>query len=77
MAATTLDRVPTLTGLRAALRERRDRRAEQRRLLAELATYTTPAERVELLEMVARAEAEGTDPARTRHMLDAVGVVGR
>jgi hypothetical protein len=77
MAALTLDRVPTPTGLRAALRARRDRAAAQRRLMAELATYTTPAERAELLEMVARAETEGTDPAGTRQMLDAVGVVGR
>ena len=50
----------TVTATRTGLAARRARRSEARRLEADLAAYTTPAEMAELDAIIARApEAEG------------------
>lgn len=47
-----------LAGTRNDLRARGQRRAQQRRLLQELASYTSPSDRLELDTIIARAPRE-------------------
>ncbi len=48
----------TVTSLRTSLAQRRDARAKRRRLARELASYRTPAERLELDQVLGRHSAE-------------------
>ena len=50
----------TVTTLRSAIAHRRAARSGQRRLARELASYQTPAERLELGLMLGRSSAEDT-----------------
>ncbi|MFC5379637.1 hypothetical protein [Aquipuribacter nitratireducens] len=75
MTTLTLDRLPRpLTGLGTRLRETLAQRAEERRLVAELAGYMSASAREDLLAAVDRAEAQGTDVSYTRWLMSRAGV---
>ena len=58
---------PILAAARDDLRSRRDSRAARMTLVRELASYSTPAEQIELDAILDRADPEAAD--EIRHMI--------